>query len=101
MRRTGQKVIPAGVPPSAPHPDTINREAPKITFSSKELSGPATLSGVTLTWFPTIHTGTYYLDKMKANGKFGQNLKSGIAHTGSWRLAALNVQRWRVVKPLR
>jgi len=52
-------------------PDTINPKAPEITFTSNELSGsPATLSGASLTWSPTVHNGTYYLDKMNANGSW-------------------------------
>lgn len=52
-------------------PDTINPEAPEITFTSNELSGiPATLSGVTLSWGPTVYNGTYHLDKMNAVGSW-------------------------------
>jgi hypothetical protein len=52
-------------------PDTTNPEAPKITFTSNGLSGsPAKLTGVTLAWSPTVHNGTYYLDKMNTNGSW-------------------------------
>jgi hypothetical protein len=52
-------------------PDTINPEAPEISFTSDGLSGsPAALSGVILSWSPTVHNGTYYLDKMNANGSW-------------------------------
>jgi hypothetical protein len=50
-------------------PDTINPEAPELTFTSNVLSGsPAALSGVVLSWNPTAHNGTYHLDKMNAVG---------------------------------
>jgi hypothetical protein len=52
-------------------PDTINPKAPEITFASSGLSGsPATLTGVSLSWSPTVHNGTYYLDKMNATGNW-------------------------------
>lgn len=52
-------------------PDTINPEAPEITFASSGLSGsPATVTGVSLSWSPTVHNGTYYLDKMNAAGNW-------------------------------
>jgi hypothetical protein len=52
-------------------PDTVNPEAPEITFTSDGLSGgPATLSGVRLSWSPTVYNGTYYLDKMNATGNW-------------------------------
>jgi hypothetical protein len=48
-------------------PDTINPEAPEITFTSNGLSGtPATLTGVNLSWPTTAHNGSYYLDRMNA-----------------------------------
>lgn len=52
-------------------PDTINPEAPEITFSSSGIAGsPAALSGVNLSWSPTVHNGTYYLDKMNGMGNW-------------------------------
>ena len=52
-------------------PDTINPQAPEIMFTSNGLSGsPATLTGVSLSWSPTVHNGTYYLDKMNAAGNW-------------------------------
>jgi hypothetical protein len=52
-------------------PDTINPEAPEITFTSNGLSGsPAVLTGVNLSWPTTVHNGTYYLDKMNAVGNW-------------------------------
>jgi hypothetical protein len=52
-------------------PDTINPEAPEITFAYNGIAGsPATLSGVNLSWSPTVHNGTYYLDKMNATGNW-------------------------------
>jgi hypothetical protein len=51
--------------------DTINPEAPKITFTSNGLSGsPATLTGVTLSWPTTVYNGTYYLEKMTGAGNW-------------------------------
>lgn len=51
--------------------DTINPEAPEITFTSDGLSGsPATLTGVTLSWPTTVYNGTYYLDKMSSAGNW-------------------------------
>lgn len=51
--------------------DTINPEAPAITFTSNGLSGsPATLTGVTLSWPTTVYNGTYYLDKMTGAGNW-------------------------------
>jgi hypothetical protein len=52
-------------------PDTVNPEAPVITFTSNGVSGsPATMSNVILSWSPTVHNGTYYLDKMNATGNW-------------------------------
>jgi hypothetical protein len=52
-------------------PDTINPEAPQITFTSNGLSGsPAVLSGVVMSWAPTVHNGTYHLDKMSPAGSW-------------------------------
>jgi hypothetical protein len=52
-------------------PDTINPEAPEITFTSNGIAGiPAAMSGVNLSWSPTVHNGTYYLDKMNATGNW-------------------------------
>ncbi|HXI24708.1 MAG TPA: hypothetical protein VNG71_12655 [Pyrinomonadaceae bacterium] len=52
-------------------PDTINPEAPELTFTSNALSGsPAALSGVVLSWAPTVHNGTYHLDKMSPAGNW-------------------------------
>lgn len=52
-------------------PDPINPEAPVITFTSTGPSGsPATLSGVRLSWSPTVYNGTYYLEKMNATGNW-------------------------------
>ncbi|HEX5733177.1 MAG TPA: hypothetical protein VF131_10105 [Blastocatellia bacterium] len=49
--------------------DTINPEAPEITFTSKGPSGsPATLTDVNLLWPATVYNGTYYLDKMNDTG---------------------------------
>lgn len=51
--------------------DTVNPEAPEITFTSDGLSGgPATLTGVTLSWPTTVYNGTYYLDKMSSSGSW-------------------------------
>jgi hypothetical protein len=51
--------------------DTINPEAPEITFTSDGLSGsPATLTGVILSWPTTVYNGTYYLDKMSSAGNW-------------------------------
>lgn len=51
--------------------DTINPEAPEITFASDGLSGsPAALTGVILSWPTTVYNGTYYLDKMNAAGNW-------------------------------
>jgi hypothetical protein len=51
--------------------DTINPEAPEITFISGGLSGsPAVLSGVVLSWPTTVYNGTYYLDKMSSAGNW-------------------------------
>jgi hypothetical protein len=51
--------------------DTINPDAPEITFTSDGLSGsPATLTGVVLSWPNTIYNGTYYLEKMNAAGNW-------------------------------
>lgn len=51
--------------------DTINPEAPEITFTSNGLSGsPATLTGVNLSWSPTAYNSTYYLDKMNVTGNW-------------------------------
>lgn len=52
-------------------PDSINPEAPEITFTSNALSGsPAMLIGVILSWPTTVYNGTYYLDKMNATGNW-------------------------------
>jgi len=52
-------------------PDPINPEAPEITFTSNGLSGtPQRLTGVNLSWSPTVHNGTYYLEKMNATGNW-------------------------------
>ena len=52
-------------------PDTINPEAPEITYTSNGLSGsPAVLTGVNLSWPTTVYNGTYYLDKMNAVGNW-------------------------------
>jgi len=52
-------------------PDTINPQAPELTFTANALSGsPAALSGVVLTWAPTVHNGTYHLDKMSSAGNW-------------------------------
>lgn len=52
-------------------PDTINPQTPEIAFTSNGLSGsPATLTGVNLSWSPTVHNGTYYLDEMNATGNW-------------------------------
>ena len=52
-------------------PDPINPEAPELSFTSNGLSGsPATLSGVNLSWSPTVHNATYYLEKMNATGNW-------------------------------
>ncbi len=52
-------------------PDTINPEAPEITFASLGFSGsPVQLTGVTLSWSTTVHNGTYYLDKMTNAGNW-------------------------------
>lgn len=52
-------------------PDTVNPQAPEIAFTSNGLSGsPATLTGVNLSWAPSVHNGTYYLDKMNATGNW-------------------------------
>jgi hypothetical protein len=49
--------------------DTINPEAPGISFTSYGPSGsPATLTNVILSWPTTVYNGTYYLDKMSAAG---------------------------------
>lgn len=51
--------------------DTINPEAPEITFTSNGPSGsPATLTGVTLSWPTTVYNGAYYLDKMTGAGNW-------------------------------
>ena len=51
--------------------DTVNPEAPEITFTSDGLSGaPATLTGVILSWQTTVYNGTYYLDKQNAAGNW-------------------------------
>ena len=51
--------------------DTVNPEAPEITFTSNGLSGsPATLTGVNLSWPTTVYNGIYYLDKMNAAGNW-------------------------------
>lgn len=51
--------------------DPINPEAPEITFTSDGLSGsPAILTGVILSWPPTVYNGTYYLDKMSSVGSW-------------------------------
>ena len=52
-------------------PDTVNPQAPELMFTSNALSGsPAALSGVVLTWNPTVHNGTYHLDKMGSAGNW-------------------------------
>jgi hypothetical protein len=52
-------------------PDSINPEAPEITFTSNALSGsPAMLTGVVLSWPTTVYNGTYYLDKMNSTGNW-------------------------------
>ena len=52
-------------------PDTINPEAPEISFTSNGLSGsPATLTGVNLSWPTTVYNGTYYFDKMNTAGNW-------------------------------
>ena len=51
--------------------DTINPEAPEISFTSDGLSGsPAVLTGVVLSWPATVYNGTYYLDKMSGTGNW-------------------------------
>lgn len=51
--------------------DSVNPEAPVITFSSDGLSGsPASLTGVALSWPATGYNCTYYLDKMNAAGNW-------------------------------
>ena len=51
--------------------DTVNPEAPEITFTHTGLAGtPATLANVVLSWPATVYNGTYYLDKMNAVGNW-------------------------------
>lgn len=51
--------------------DSVNPEAPEITFTSDGLSGtPASLTGIVLSWPATVYNGTYYLDKMSATGNW-------------------------------
>ncbi len=51
--------------------DTINPQAPEITYTSDGLSGtPAMLAGVILSWPAEVHNGAYYLDKMNATGNW-------------------------------
>lgn len=51
--------------------DSINPEAPEITFTSDGLAGsPAVLTGVILSWPATAYNGTYYLDKMSSTGNW-------------------------------
>jgi len=51
--------------------DTVNPEAPEISFTSDGLSGsPATLTGVVLSWPATVYNGTYYLEKMNNVGNW-------------------------------
>jgi hypothetical protein len=70
--------------------DSINPDPPEITFTSDGLSGtPAQLTGVNLSWSPTRHNGTYYLDKMSSVGnwitiyrvKTNQNVTIDLAAT--------------------
>jgi len=50
-------------------PDSINPDAPSITFTSNPLSGsPAVLTGVSLSWSSTVYNGTYYLEKTNHRG---------------------------------
>jgi hypothetical protein len=52
-------------------PDTVNPSAPQITYTSSPLSGsPVALSGLVFSWVPTVHNGTYRLDKMNAAGSW-------------------------------
>jgi hypothetical protein len=52
-------------------PDTVNPEAPEITYTSNGLSGnPAILTGVNLSWATTVYNGSYYLDKMNGAGNW-------------------------------
>lgn len=49
--------------------DTVNPDAPAISFTSNGISGsPAVISGVVLSWPTTAYNGTYHLDKMNSNG---------------------------------
>jgi hypothetical protein len=50
-------------------PDSVNPDAPQITFASNALSGmPAVLTGVSLSWPTTVYNGTYYLERMNKRG---------------------------------
>lgn len=73
-------------------PDTVNPEAPEITFTSNLISGrPATLTGVKLSWSPTVHNGTYYLDKMNANGSWVRIFSVKTNESVTVDLAATNL----------
>ncbi len=51
--------------------DSINPEAPPISYTSDGLSGdPAMLTGVVLSWPVTVYNGTYYLEKMNSAGNW-------------------------------
>lgn len=62
-------------PPSKPIlttvADTVNPDAPVISVVHDGIAGdPPALINVTLSWLPTTHNGTYYLDKMTASGRW-------------------------------
>jgi len=73
-------------------PDTINPQAPELTFRSNALSGsPAALTGVVLTWAPTVHNGTYHLDKMSSAGNWTRIYHNKTNNTVTVDLAATDL----------
>lgn len=51
--------------------DTVNPEAPEISFTSTGFTGsPVQITGVVLSWPVTTYNGTYYLEKMNSAGNW-------------------------------